>query len=991
VINWDKINDQLIALPGSRLKANMNGGTIPDRGYYGVYLAETNIRLGEMEEEFVFESKPGDIFYLGNSEWYLEKIAQDRIIVRPVSSTKPRPPFWKGDLGYMSFETAEKVGSFREKIVKDIATNTSVEKMSSEYDFDPDITKNLIKFFKSQQSITGDIPTNKKIIVEWFYDAADELNIVFHTPYGGRVNAPWAISISGYLEKNLSSEIQYSFDDDGFILRVRASTEFPDIQNLLKLKPDQIERLLHERISSAPIFSIQFRYNAARALLLARSRPGKRIPLWLQRLRSTDLLQAVKKYPDFPILTETYRSRLPDVFDLNALKSVIDNINQGKISTNLIQTPHPSPMVSGLIFDFVSNQVYEQDRTLVPGEIATVSSDLLSQVIVQEKIPPIITNEIIFDLRQRWQHLTHESKAKDKEELFLIIKKLGPISEDDLSKRSHEEMRSWLDKLKSENRISNVTFPVTGYVVSEDLTDFENIKNDESLSRIIRRHLESEGPVSVQFLKEAFSLSSAKTEQILSILDSGSTLVKGDLIKDSIETFWCDRDNFAQLYRRAISIRRAQITSVKRHTYLRFLLNWHSVTGSQTKIDNLISLYQGLPFPPGFFEREILASRAGLSKSGDGAISPDLLGESIQNGELIIYCQKSGPETRNLIKFIRRGDGNLFDFSLSEDELQNDMSPDEQIVYRFLKENGASHFQDIEYGTELSPIQIRDVLQKLVQNGLITSDNYNGFLTLIATGQKQTSIPSGRSSRHSVKQKVKNQILLKSGRWFLTSSFAVMGKKISTSERLERQVRLLLNRYGILVKEFYRREVGFLPWYQLFQVLKRLEWQGEIRRGYFIEGLSGVQYALPEAVETLSSLSDIEPDKNAYVLSTIDPALPFGGNVNWDIKNEKGDNVEIRRSSGNHLIFLNEEPSLYTENYANRILILKSLNNKNLETALLSIKSWLKLPEALRPKKKIEIELINNKPATQSVHADIFYKIGFEREGSTIVLWPSGL
>ena len=395
--------------------------------------------------------------------------------------------------------------------MKDIATNTSVEKMSSEYDFDPDITKNLIKFFKSQESLTGDIPTSKKIIVEWFYDAADELNIVFHAPYGGRVNAPWAISISGYLEKHLSSEIQYSFDDDGFILRVRASTEFPDIQNLLKLKPDQIERLLHERISSAPIFSIQFRYNAARALLLARSRPGKRIPLWLQRLRSTDLLQAVKKYPDFPILTETYRSCLQDVFDLNALKYVIDNINQGKISTNIVQTPHPSPMVSGLIFDFVSNQVYEQDRALAPGEIATVSSDLLSQVIVQEKIPPIITDDIIFDLRQRWQHLTHESKAKDKEELFLIIKKLGPISEDDLSKRSHEEMRSWLDKLKSENRISIVTSPATGYVVSEDLTDFENIKKDESLTKIKRRHLECEVPLSIQSLKEAFSLSSAKT------------------------------------------------------------------------------------------------------------------------------------------------------------------------------------------------------------------------------------------------------------------------------------------------------------------------------------------------------------------------------------------------------------------------------------------------------------------------------------------------
>ena len=308
IINWDKINDQLIALPGSRLKANLNGGTIPDRGYFGVYLADTNIRLGEMEEEFVFESKPGDIFYLGNNEWFLEQISQDRIIVRPASSVKPRAPFWKGDLGYMSFETAEKVGHFREMFLDDISKNRPVESISEDYDLDPDITRNLIQFLKNQESVTGKIPTSNHIVVEWFYDAADELNIVFHAPFGGRVNAPWAISIAAHLEQEVVNEIQYSFDDDGFILRVRASTEFPDIPELLKLKSDQIGQLLEGRISSAPVFSIQFRYNAARSLMLTRSRPGKRIPLWLQRLRANDLLQAVKKYPDFPILAETYRS-----------------------------------------------------------------------------------------------------------------------------------------------------------------------------------------------------------------------------------------------------------------------------------------------------------------------------------------------------------------------------------------------------------------------------------------------------------------------------------------------------------------------------------------------------------------------------------------------------------------------------------------------------------------------------------------------------------
>jgi len=210
-------------------------------------------------------------------------------------------------------------------------------------------------------------------------------------------------------------------------------------------------------------------------------------------------------------------------------------------------------------------------------------------------------------------------------------------------------------------------------------------------------------------------------------------------------------------------------------------------------------------------------------------------------------------------------------------------------------------------------------------------------------------------------------------------------------ERLERQARILLQRYGILVKEFYRREVGFLPWYQLFQVLKRMEWQGEIRRGYFIEGLSGVQFALPEAIELLSALPDKETSANCNIISTIDPVLPFGGNIAWEIFREGGEKLEIRRGIGNHLVFLSEKPVLYSENYGNRLWTVKSLINKELEKIANSFKNWLRLPDEIRARKKIEIEVINERQAADSDFADIFYKVGFEKEGSSIVLWPSGL
>ena len=991
IINWDRINDNLIALPGSRLKANLNGGTIPDRGYYSVYLADTNTRLGEMEEEFVFESKPGDIFYLGNNEWLLEQIAQDRIIVRPASSHKPRAPFWKGEFGYKSYETAEKVGIFRDKILKDLANNRSVKNMAAAYNLDMDIISNLIKFFQNQKSVTGNIPTNKQIIAEWFYDTADELNLVFHAPFGGRVNAPWAIALAGYIEKFFNNQVQYSYDDDGFILRISARTDFPDFDKILHLGSDEIEKIIIDRISSSPLFAIQFRYNAARSLLLTRSKPGKRIPLWLQRLRAADLLQAVKQYPDFPVLVETYRSCLKDVFDLSALSQVIDEIQSGKIKTKVVQTAYPSPMVSGLLFDFVTNQVYEQDHTLASGEIATVSTELLNQLFARKTIPAILTEHIIKESWEKWQHLTHDSKARDEEQLFLIIKKLGPLSEEELVKRSHKDIQLWIKNLKSDKRISEVTHPSKGLVVTEDLPEFNKFPHIESGMKIIHRYLESEGPVSIQSIADRYSIPRSEVGKILSKLLADGKLIQGKLIKDSEITFWCDQHNFAQLYRRAISVRRSQITGVKRNQYLKFILNWHGISNQNCTIETIINQYQGYVMPLYFLEREILPTRLGGSETGESSTIYNILKESMSNGEIIALYHQNSSETKNLIKFLHRGSGSLFDSGKSDIENTDNMIPELAKVYQFLKEYGASPFQDIEAGTNLPQVQLINTLEHAVRMGLVTTDNHDSFLLMIGSSQKQSKKSYGRTSRHEVRQNVKNYMLFKSGRWFLTSSFAVMGKKISINDKLERQARLLLKRYGILVKEFYRREVGFLPWYQLFQILKKLEWQGEIRRGYFIEGLSGIQFAVPEAVELLSELPEKQNNTKCHIISTIDPALPFGGNIDWGISGKGGEQLEIRRSPGNHIVFMGEEPVFYSENYASRLWIVKSLNIRELETIFKCFKNWLRLSSGIRAIKKIQIDFIDNKLAVETDLARIFYSVGFEKEGSSVVLWPSGI
>ncbi len=428
VITWDRTNDVLIARRGARLHAVLNGGTIPDRGYYAVMLSDERIRLGEMEEEFVFESRIGDIFYLGNSEWRIDDIRQDRIIVSPNHAVRPREPFWKGEIPYRDYQTSLKIGQFREWLVGKISEPGIIQDMMKTWAVDRDSAENLVVYFRKQQEITDIFPTHKRLVAEWFYDSAKEINFILHAPFGGRVLGLWAMAMAAQLEEDYGSQIQYTYNNDAFMLRIRETVGEPPFGKLLGIMPGKIEKLLHDKISSTPVFAIMFRHNAGRALLLSRSRQGQRIPLWLQRLRSADLLQAVRHHPDFPILLETYRSCLQDVFDLDALREVLQDLEAGKITTHIVQTPYPSPLTSGLLFNFVTNQMYEQDRSREPAQVAAVSSDLLAQIMDKNIIPPILTIDIVKDSVERWQYQKPLSRPRDMEELHTMVEALGPLS-----------------------------------------------------------------------------------------------------------------------------------------------------------------------------------------------------------------------------------------------------------------------------------------------------------------------------------------------------------------------------------------------------------------------------------------------------------------------------------------------------------------------------------------------------------------------------------
>jgi ATP-dependent Lhr-like helicase len=417
------------------------------------------------------------------------------------------------------------------------------------------------------------------------------------------------MSLASILTQHLSAEVQFAFNDDGFLLRIQETEEELAIEKFLKIPANEVEQRLVDTLINSPIFAIQFRYNAARALMLSRSQPGRRIPLWLQRLRAADLLQAVKNYPDFPLLLETYRTCLEDYFDLPSLLKVLKQINQGDISLHFINTPHPSPMASGLLFNFLTTQMYDYDRIRNSGEVANVSSVLLAQILSKEKIPAIITQEQVKKKQQRWQHLTTESKAKSQEDLFAIIEKLGPLQDTQIRERSRGNFKSWLSALSKQNRIIKLQESYKGWVVQSHREIYIAPHNAKNAQQILKRYLRVRGPVTQYEIKQRLNIKQPLLHDLLNQLLSDKEIVHGILLKDSPQDYWCDRVTFTELYRAAIAQRRQTKSTVNKSTFITFLLNWQKLANTGQSITDIIERCRGVRFAPYIFEREIIRSR----------------------------------------------------------------------------------------------------------------------------------------------------------------------------------------------------------------------------------------------------------------------------------------------------------------------------------------------------------------------------------------------
>ncbi|MGE5595661.1 MAG: DEAD/DEAH box helicase, partial [Hyphomicrobiales bacterium] len=458
-ILWDRETNTLSSRRDARIIAVVNAGTIPDRGLYGVFLGDGGPRVGELDEEMVYESRPGETFLLGATTWRIEQITRDRVIVAPAPGEPGKMPFWKGDGVGRELDFGRAIGAFIREIEAVRDEDEAVRRLVRDHDLDELAARNLLAYLAEEREATGALPSDRTIVVERFRDELGDWRVVILTPFGGRVHAPWAQAIEATLIERTGFDIQTIWSDDGIAIRFAGGDEVPS-EELFFPSPEEVEDLVVGRLSETPLFASHFRENAGRALLLPRRRPGARMPLWQQRLRSANLLAVASRYGSFPIILETYRECLREVFDLPGLQEVLGQVRSREIRVRSVELPEASPFARSLLFDYIAAYMYEGDAPLAErrAQALTLDRNLLRDLLGDDELRELLDPEAIEQLELELQSLADNRKARNPDQLHDLLRRLGDLSELEVAARLAEPgaAAAWLAQLETERRACRV-------------------------------------------------------------------------------------------------------------------------------------------------------------------------------------------------------------------------------------------------------------------------------------------------------------------------------------------------------------------------------------------------------------------------------------------------------------------------------------------------------------------------------------------------------
>jgi ATP-dependent Lhr-like helicase len=1070
-IAWDRVHNQLKALPGSRLLAIRNGGTIPDRGSFAAYLADRKTRLGELDEEFVFETQPGDVFTLGASTWRVQEVTDDRVIVTPAPGYLPRMPFWKGDAPRRDYHLGVIYGRFRRELAQRIAKGMGAQPtdgppaaaavdvskeiegwLREEYHLDVHSARNAVRYVARQMDVLGTISSDKTIIAELFTDPLGDLRLVIHSCFGARVNSPWALALAQAFREAmgprpgvLGPRPEVMVSDDGILFRFLETDQEPPLDLIREMGPAEArERLLVELPDSA-VFGAQFRMNAARALLLPSAKGAqKRTPFWLQRLRAKDLLSVAKGFEDFPIVAETYRDCLRDVLDLAHLEEVLGGIRQGEIEVVTRETLVPSPVAGSLLYDMIAKYMYEWDQPKAERQMQAlmVGRDVLSQLLDdasgEGSLPDLLRPEAVRDVDAHLQYLAEGSRARTPEELATVFLALGDLSTGEAAARSAGDGASWVEELAAAGRLVPLELP-TGlrYVLPEQAdsyrTAFDPAAPEEAAGdarrAILRRVLSTHGPLTRDWLLARYPWESDWLDATLQALIENGELVAGQIVPFDPPGHegpkggeYCDRRNLERIHRQTLALLRKEVEPVSIYAYADFLARWQHLHPAERLsgpggLVRLLQQMRGVPAPGAIWERDLLPWRL---EAYDARELEDLCGQ----GEVVWVGSGGRDPRRARVRFFFRGEGNLF---LPPEPEEAGLSPAASEVLAFLRSEGACFFADLEAGIDLSSKALSAALVELVMGGLATNDTLQGLRGILAWGGEadaparkplssldaelsawRKASPSGvaraerlrsrpsrarlqRASRMAARRAEQATTPRWTGRWSLVHRIGVWGREVPFEERVERQARQLLQCYGIVTRQSLEGDPeGGWDWRALYPQFQLMEMRGEVRRGYFVQGLPGVQFALPQAVERLRDWTrpEILGAADLMVVNACDPANLFGPALPGEPEMEN-DPARFLRIPANYVVLLRGRPVLLLETGGERLTVLPDPSvpsRLSLSPATLKHALRLVVEQAGGAERRLTLKEWNGQPILESPHAPLLEELGFRRE-ALVYVW----
>ena len=942
---WDRVTDVVEGRRDARVVAVTSGGTIPDRGLYGVFMVgeagTPGRRVGELDEEMVYELRAGmhgDVIVLGASSWRVDEISHDRVTVTPAPGVPGKLPFWKGDAVGRPIELGRAMGAFVGELETDLAKGDKGRRAASarlreEHDLDERAAENLLTYLEDEREATGSLPTDKRIVLERFRDELGDWRLTLLTPFGGRVHAPWSMAIESRLAERLGLEVQTIWSDDGIAIRLpEGDAPLDGIEALLFPEADEIEDLVVGQVASSSLFASRFRENAARALLLPRRRPGTRTPLWQQRQRAADLLAVASRYGSFPILVETYRECLSDVFDLPALREVLSGVARRDIAVHSVETQRASPFASSLLFDYVAAYMYDGDTPLAERRAGalTLDRDLLRELLGQEELRELLDPDALADLELSLQALTDDRRATTADGVHDLLRRLGDLTTDELAARVEggaDVAGPWLAELASGRRA--IKTRIAGeerWIAIEDVARYRDgvgvsapvgvpeaflAPVSGALDGLLARWARSHGPFLTPEPARRWGLPIGIVEDALERLLAAGTLLRGEFRPGGAEREWCDPDVLRLLRRRSLARLRREVEPVDPAALGRFLPEWHGIapagsaptpfrgTAALERLAEVVDQLAGLPIPASVLERDVLPARI-------AGYQPRLLDELGSLGEVAWVGRGTLGRDDGRIVLIRPGRDALRPFGPVEG-VERPSGSRHEALREHLARRGASFYRELHAASGGGPDrEVLDALWDLVWAGEVTNDT---FAPLRALRWKRTG--SGGNRRPRAGRLTALGPPEAAGRWSLVEPPAAL----TTTERFHAQAIAMLERHGVLTREAVASEGLDGGFSAVYPVLRAMEDAGRIRRGYFVDGLGAAQFALAGALDRLRAVRDASEHASgtvAYLLAATDPANPYGAALPWPRRDEH-DRRPLQRAAGAYVVMVDGIAALYLE------------------------------------------------------------------------------